>query len=412
MFSIWLRKINSTKTLSADNSKQIMTSYFFCQDAKQKRQIITVALNRLPMENLKLLQLLQQAIQKKCLAFPMYDTQNELLQCLSLLIRRWRQSLSLVFSLPYKPTWRGISCPGLEVATCWSTSHTCQCNGYDHWGRQVAMKMGMRKREKGGGRERRRARRREGWCWRWRRNWITVEESWSALPGDWGGKERRRGWRVKKEDGGDTRERIIPRHHAGGESKVGEIKQAVFFLCCHQGIEIWERRKTSDRMSKGMTASLDLVQQILMWCSIVCVRVSTKNTFKPDPKGRKRQASPKVLHNCIKSEIQAFWNSIQWCMFTYSWVRDVLCLSTLRLERRHSLTWETHPWKSSRAATAGEGRERRDRRRSGGAPHKRGRVGGGLLAWGNQTLHATLCGQFFPKPRGGEIVRTTLYISL
>lgn len=27
------------------------------------------------------------------------------------------------------------------MATCWSTSHTCQCNGYDHWGRQVSMKM-------------------------------------------------------------------------------------------------------------------------------------------------------------------------------------------------------------------------------------------------------------------------------
>lgn len=36
----------------------------------------------------------------------------------------------------------------------------------------------------------------------------------------------------------------------------------------------------------------------------------------------------------------------------------------------------------------------------------------GWLTWGNQTLHATLWGQFFPKPRGGEIVRTTLYISL
>ncbi len=83
MFSNWLRKINSTKTLSSDNSTQIMTSYFFCQDAKQNRQIITVAL----------INQFQQAIlhhvinRKKCLTFPMYDTQNELLQCLPSLIK-------------------------------------------------------------------------------------------------------------------------------------------------------------------------------------------------------------------------------------------------------------------------------------------------------------------------------------
>lgn len=53
-----------------------------------------------------------------------------------------------MFSLPYMPPWRGISCPGLEVATCWSTSHTCHCNGYDHWGCQVAMKMGVREGRK------------------------------------------------------------------------------------------------------------------------------------------------------------------------------------------------------------------------------------------------------------------------
>lgn len=29
-----------------------------------------------------------------------------------------------------------------------------------------------------------------------------------------------------------------------------------------------------------------------------------------------------------------------------------------------------------------------------------------------QTLYATLLGQFFPKPRGGEIMRNKLYISL
>lgn len=62
----------------------------------------------------------------------------------------------LRFSLPYRPTWRGISCPDLEVATCWSTSHTCQCNGYDHWGSQVShesgdMKERGKKREMGEG---------------------------------------------------------------------------------------------------------------------------------------------------------------------------------------------------------------------------------------------------------------------
>lgn len=90
-----------------------------------------------------------------------------------------------------------------------------------------------------------------------------MEESGSAFPRDVeGGEEHRKGvkGKKKKEYGRDTRERIIPRHHTRVESRVGEIKQVVFFLCCHQGIEIWGRRKTSDRMSKGMTASLDLVQ--------------------------------------------------------------------------------------------------------------------------------------------------------
>lgn len=32
--------------------------------------------------------------------------------------------------------------------------------------------------------------------------------------------------------------------------------------------------------------------------------------------------------------------------------------------------------------------------------------------WYLQTLYATLLGQFFPKPRGGEITRNKLYISL
>lgn len=35
------------------------------------------------------------------------------------------------------------------MATCWSTSHTCQCNGYDHWGRQGAMKTGKGKKKEG-----------------------------------------------------------------------------------------------------------------------------------------------------------------------------------------------------------------------------------------------------------------------
>lgn len=85
---------------------------------------------------------------------------------------------SLVFSLPYMPTWRGISCPGLEVATCWSTSHTCQYNGYDHWGHQVAMKMGMVKKK---GRRR--------WEKKERHNiggGGEIEELGSAIPRDGG----------------------------------------------------------------------------------------------------------------------------------------------------------------------------------------------------------------------------------
>lgn len=57
--------------------------------------------------------------------------------------------------------------------------------------------------------------------------------------------------------------------------KVGQIKQVVFFLC-HQGIEIRERSKTSDRMSKGMTASLDLVliANTYVMSSCMCARES------------------------------------------------------------------------------------------------------------------------------------------
>lgn len=44
-----------------------------------------------------------------------------------------------------------------------------------------------------------------------------------VFPRDGGGKEHKRGRRVKERNrnGGDTKERIIPRHHAGGKSKVG-----------------------------------------------------------------------------------------------------------------------------------------------------------------------------------------------
>lgn len=55
-------------------------------------------------------------------------------------------------ALPYKPTWRGISSPGQEVVTCWSTSHTCHCNGYDHWGAPGSQ--AMREERWGGGRNR------------------------------------------------------------------------------------------------------------------------------------------------------------------------------------------------------------------------------------------------------------------
>lgn len=48
-----------------------------------------------------------------------------------------------------------------------------------------------------------------------------MEESGSAFPSDGGVKEHRRGWRVEERNmnGGDTRERIIPRHHTGVGSK-------------------------------------------------------------------------------------------------------------------------------------------------------------------------------------------------
>lgn len=71
-----------------------------------------------------------------------------------------------------------------------------------------------------------------------------------------------------------------------------------------------------------------------------------------------------------------------------------------------------------RAKRGGRRGEERTRRKLGRIPRRRGHSGwatrwvGGWVGGRNQTLHATLCGQFFPKPSGGEIVRTTLYISL
>lgn len=52
------------------------------------------------------------------------------------------------------------------------------------------------------------------------------------------------------------------------------------------------KEKTSDRMSRGMTASLDLV--LISNTYFVCVCERNKNISKPDPKGRKRQVSPKL----------------------------------------------------------------------------------------------------------------------
>ena len=116
------------------------------------------------------------------------------------------------------------------------------------------MKMGMGKKEGKRGRERKRA------------TMLEVEEKLSngggvreGVPKGWRRKRaQEEGWRVKKRMRRYKRKDYSKASRR--RSKVGEIKQVVFFLCCQQGIEIWERRKTSDRMSKGMTASLDLVQ--------------------------------------------------------------------------------------------------------------------------------------------------------
>lgn len=145
--------------------------------------------------------------QNNALFGPMCDTQNDRAGP-----RRLKHQggacLALMLRLPCMPTWRGISCPGLEVATCWSTSHTCQCNGYDHWGRQVAMKMGMRKERKEGGR----------WCWR--RNRGCVSKGWRRKRSqEW--VEGKRGRRVREiqEKG------LLPtKHHIGVGSKVGRNK--------------------------------------------------------------------------------------------------------------------------------------------------------------------------------------------
>lgn len=58
----------------------------------------------------------------------------------------------------------------------------------------------------------------------------------------------------------------------------------------------------------------------------------------------------------------------------------------------------------------GRGEEQKEVRKD--PTEERAQWVGDTVGGRNQTLHATLCGQFFPKPSGGEIVRTTLYISL
>lgn len=94
-------------------------------------------------------------------------------------------------------------------------------------------------------------------------------------------------------------------NHTDGDIKLEEIEQVVIFLCCRQGIEISRRRGSSHRMSKGMTASLDLVHSIILtWC--ICAYGSIKNKFNPDPTGRKRQVFPKLLQYRIETEIKAF----------------------------------------------------------------------------------------------------------
>ncbi len=59
-----------------------------------------------------------------------------------------------------------------------------------------------------------------------------MEESGSAFPRDEGGKENRKG-KERKKNVGDTRARIISRHHAGEDRKVGEIKQVVSFYAAN-----------------------------------------------------------------------------------------------------------------------------------------------------------------------------------
>ena len=132
-------QINSTETLSSGHSKQKTTSHLSARVQSKNSQIITAAI---------------------CICLSNIRHR----QCFSSLVNTGSACYSPGFSLPYRPPWRGISCPGLEVATCGSTSHTCLCNGYDHWGRQVAMKMGDERGEGEGGEESKG----EGWCWRWR----------------------------------------------------------------------------------------------------------------------------------------------------------------------------------------------------------------------------------------------------
>ena len=48
------------------------------------------------------------------------------------------------------------------MATCWSTSDTCQCNGYDHWGVPGSHRDEPEEVKDGGGGKQRRGRKREG----------------------------------------------------------------------------------------------------------------------------------------------------------------------------------------------------------------------------------------------------------
>lgn len=69
-----------------------------------------------------------------------------------------------------------------------------------------------------------------------------IEQWGECIPKGTGEEKCTERGKKRNRHGEDTRERIISRHYTEGENK-GEKTQAVFFLCCQQGIEIWERRK-------------------------------------------------------------------------------------------------------------------------------------------------------------------------